>query len=220
MGELLKRVQGLEPGRVRVAADSSGASLLYGAYERVESRDTGRLAFSPKFQHDIELIRSLSTGRQTPMFRARPELIGGGQLDDAGQWHVSRARGPLTLLIARFYNTATFNQRVEAAEQYVDVLREQGLSAYYEHQPVRSLVYVGDFNESDRIADPRTNTWLLGPRVEQLIQSHEDEFRSISDNGHILKRSGGGPDGASEPSHLVPVPARDDGFEDGLFSSP
>ena len=213
MADMLRQVKELRADQVRVDTTATGSSVHYGTYRRVASKQTGRLIFPRQFQLDIEMIRSLSYGQFTPFFRAAPERIGGRSGGAHGQWHISNAKGPLTLLIARFYNTAGFDQRIEAAEKYCSILRQEGFTAYYEHQDVRGFVYVGDFERTDRYrpetrdrqGNLRTGMWRRGPNVEALIARNPDEFRYITDNGHLIRRVG--PDGRrmAEGSYLVEV---------------
>lgn len=211
MADMLRQVKDLRANQVRVETTPTGSSIYYGTYRRVASKQTGRLVFPEQFQRDIELIRSLSYGRFTPFFQAEPHMTGGREGGAFAQWDISKAEGPLTLLIARFYNTAGFDQRMETAEQYCSILRQEGYPAYYEHQEVRSFVYVGDFKFSDRYrpeirdrqGNIRTGMWRLGPNVEALVARNPDEFRYITDNGHLIRQVG--PDGRAlaEQSYLV-----------------
>jgi hypothetical protein len=215
MADMLRQVRQLRARDVSVETTSTGSSIYYGTYRREPSKQTGRLVFPEEFQQDIELIRSLSYGRMTPFFRAAPEMIGGDVGGENRQWHISNATGPLTLLVARFYNTANFAQRIEVAEQYCQLLREEGFPAYFEHQDVRSFVYVGDFEMSDRIRVPG-GMWRLGPNVEAMIARKPKEFRHITDNGHLIRRIG--PDGRkiAESSYLVEV-EKDLGLGTGIM---
>ncbi|UCD30109.1 MAG: hypothetical protein JSV03_06455, partial [Planctomycetota bacterium] len=174
-------------------------------YSKVVSKQTGRLVFPPQFQKDIELIRRLSYKRVTPFFSAHPELLDSGPSSGRGEWDVSRAKGKYTLQIAVFYNTATFDKRKEAAEQYVEILREQGYSAYYRHEIVKSHVFVGDFDESDIVQMPDGRK-RYGPRVEKFIAGNKEEFQYLHENGYLLKEVV--PDGKAiaPQSYLVPVP--------------
>lgn len=224
MVDMLRQVKELRANQVRADTTATGSSIYYGTYRRVASKQTGRLVFPKQFQHDIELIRSLSYGRVTPFFRATPEMIGGQGSGTHSQYHISKAKEPLTLLIARFYNTAGYDQRIEAAEQYCSILRQEGYPAYYEHQDVRSFVYVGDFKLTDRYrpeatdrhGTTRTGMWRLGPNVESLIARNPDEFRYVTDNGHLIRRVG--PDGrkTAEESYLVKV-RREEGLGTGVL---
>ncbi len=204
MAEVLRRVTQLDAREVRVETDGTGSSLYYGRYARVAS-GRGSLVFPPEFQRDIELIRSLSHQNFTPFFQARPEVMQAAGGAAGSPRHVSNCKGTHTLLIARFYNTPTFDKRVEAAEQYVGLLREAGYPAYYDHQDARSFVFVGDFGEEDQIPGPG-GTWTYSRRVQELIEKNPAEFRYISENGHILTVAQANGERMATPSRLVAVP--------------
>jgi hypothetical protein len=205
MARMLREVDGLKRDRVRVATDPSGSTLYYGEYRQVASSETGGWAFPPSMKQDMDLIQRLTLNRQMPFALAYPELIDKEASGDAGKWHISHCRGTHSLLIAIFYNTPTFNQRREVAEQYARQLREEGYPAYYYHEQVRSQVTVGDFEESDLIRTP-DGGWRLGPRVENLIARNEEAFRYVYENGYLPKSRM--PDGqvAAPMSYLVRVP--------------
>ena len=209
LADMLGKVSDLQSQKVRLETSEDGSTIYYGKYVKVASKTTGRLVFPPGLQRDIKLLQRLSYNQTTPFFHARPVLIEGKKPSKRGEWHVSRVQGTHTLLIARFYNTPTFSQRKEAAEQYVEQLRQEGYPAYYQHQQVRSLVYIGHFDESDYIQNP-DGSYRLSSRVEQLISKNEQAFRCILDNGFLLKHHT--PDGRvmASKSYLVKVP-RDDG---------
>ncbi len=204
LAEMLDGVQGLQARKARVVVDPTGSTLYYGEYAKVTSPKTGRLVFSPQYQQDIVQIQRL-TINNIPVFRyAKPELINGRPQGERGEWDVANAKGSYTLQISVFYNTEGFDQRREVAEEYVRLLRADGFPAYYHHEPVRSFVYVGDFEGSDVVNTP--DGPRFGQRVEQLIARREEEFRYVLENGHRVRRTG--PDGQMTVpySMLVPVP--------------
>jgi hypothetical protein len=206
LAQSLRGVQGLEADSVRVESDDRGSTLYYGAYALVPSREGGTLTLPPEMQRDMELIRSLMLNRQAPFALAVPEPMSVPKSSEHADWLVHRARGSHTLLIAVFYNTPTFHQRQSAAMQYVELLRQDGYSAYYLHEPVKSFVFVGDFEERDLIQRP-DGRWYFGPQVERLIASRpNDEFRYMTENGFLRKFRG--PDGKMypAPAQLVRVP--------------
>jgi len=210
LADLLGKVQGLRPGEVRVVSDAEGSTIYYGRYVKEASPDGG-LVFPKAYQRDIELIRSL-TSRQfqsPPFLYAAPEMISSaepsGPSGAAGD--IATAKGSYSLLIAVFYNTPEFTQRKEAAEAWVKDLRERGYAAYYYHEPIRSFVYVGDFDASD-LVQTRDGRLVYGPRVEELIARNPQEFQRQSENGLYIKRTL--PDGTTgvPPALLLPVPGR------------
>ncbi len=184
--EMLRRVKELDPRKVRVVSDASSSAVYYGEYTKISDSDSDRLIFPSQYQRDIELIRRLSSGNSTPFFGAQPELLEKGDAPQHPEWSVFSAKGAYTLHIAVFYNTGSFDQRKEAAEQYVAALREAGFSAYYYHGIVKSHVFVGDFLESDIIRSPQGDHW--GPRVEEFVSNNEAEFRHTTENGMLRKR--------------------------------
>jgi hypothetical protein len=205
LADLLRKVDGIDPGKVRVVTDQRGSTIYYGEYVKQPSPERDRLVFPPEYQRDIEFIRRLALNQSTPFFYAEPELIDRTP-GEVGPYDVSKAAGSYTLYIAVFYNTATFQQRREAANEYVRLLREAGYSAYYYHDPHRSYVFVGDFTEQDIVT--RNGQPTFGPRVESFIQANEAEFRHLSENGQIVKQQM--PNGAFQAplSYLVPVPKK------------
>lgn len=210
LADLLGKVPGLRARDVRVVSDATGSTLYYGKYVKESSPDGG-LIFPPQYQKDIELIRSLTAPQfqSPPFFFAAPELV--SPAEPAGpsgaEGDASTAKGTHSLLIAVFYNTPEFTQRKEAAEAYVKDLRERGYPAYYYHEPLKSFVYVGDFDRSDLVLS-RDGRILYGRRVEELIARNPSEFRNQSENGQFLKRVL--PDGTSvaPPALLMPLPGR------------
>jgi hypothetical protein len=204
--DLLGRVSGLKAGQVRVDSDARGSTIFYGRYEK-KSVTGGDLAFPEQYQKDIELIRSLAYRDQTPFFFAGPELLSSAGPTGA-EGDVSTAKGTHSLLIAIFYNTATFTERKETAETYVQDLRKRGYPAYYRHDPARSLVFVGDFEEADATGEGQHGG---GPRVEQLIARNPDEFAIQTENGHVMIRTAPGGTSMKPPSVLLPLQARSGG---------
>ncbi|NLX13977.1 MAG: hypothetical protein GXY44_10045 [Phycisphaerales bacterium] len=206
--DLLRRVRELDAGKVRVVSDATSSAVYYGEYTKISEPQTDRLIFPTQYQRDIELIRRLSSGNSTPFFGAQPELLERGDAPRHPQWSVFNASGQYTLHIAVFYNTGTFDQRREAAEQYVGALREAGFSAYFYHGMVKSHVFVGDFEEADIIHTPEGVHW--GPRVEEFVSNNEAEFRHTTENGVIRKRRM--PDGqfVAPQSVLRQVPRADE----------
>lgn len=206
LASLLRQVQGLKPSAVRVETDNLGSTLYYGEYRKVAAPDGGRLTYPPELERDQALIQQLTPdGRQRPFALAMPEPIDTRSGTEPTQWHVSRSEGTHTLEVAIFYNTPTFGQRKEAAEQYVKLLREDGLPAYYIHEPVKSRVFVGDFLESDKIPTP-DGRWQYSARVLELMNRRPAEFRYRTENGHLRKVAGANGQMQPIPAPIVPVP--------------
>lgn len=206
LADELKRTPGVQPGKVRVVTDTTGSTIYYGEYVKVAaSNNSSRLVFPPEYQRDIEGIRRLIINQTTPFFYAEPEMIDKPAPSARSEFDVANARGAYTLYVAVFYNTPGFDQRREAAEQYVKLLRDAGISAYYRHEEVRSYVFVGDFDYSDVIAE-RTGEIHYGPRVQAFINQRPQEFQHLTENGHVVRYSSGSGQMVPPQSYLVPVP--------------
>ena len=207
LADQLRKVEGLKASKVRTVNTSSGSTIYYGQYVKVASRETGRLVFPPDYLRDLALIqRTAYNGVQ--VFRyAKPELLETVAATGLEQWDVSNAKSKYTLQVGVFYNTPTFQERKQAAEQYVKLLRQDGFAAYFRHEPARSFVFVGDFDDSDVL---KTDAgYQFGPRVEQLIKQREEEFRYMLENGYRIRKKT--PDGQMilPPSVLIPVPGKE-----------
>jgi len=206
LANMLKKVSQLDARKVHVTSDETGSTIYYGEYHRVASSSTGQLVFPPEFQRQIEFIRTLSAvGIGVPFFGAQPELIESTTPSTHPEWDAINAKATHSLLIGVFYNTPTFSERKLAAEQYVEVLRKDGFTAYYYHEPVKSYVYVGDFSAKDRIVTP--NGIRPSQRVEQLIARRADEFSNFHENGFLRIKIEG--DRRTAPlSEVVQLPRR------------
>jgi len=205
LANMLQKVRQLDARKVRMVSNATGSTIYYGEYAKVPQQGSSILVFPPAFQQDIGLIRQLGFNQQAIFTGAKPELLVKGS-DSTGQqdWDIANAKGKYTLQISVFYNTPTFDQRIFAAEEYVRILREEGISAYYRHQPGRSFVFVGDFDDSDLVG-----TWpdaKFGPSIKRFIAQREQEFRYMLENGHPIKRSAGDGKMIIPPSILIPVP--------------
>lgn len=204
VASLLGQISGLEARKVQVVSTPKSSTVYYGEYVKVASAGGERLVFPPDYQHDIDLIQRVAIN-QTFLFRmAKPEPLVPVQASGAGEWDVTRCKGTHTLQIGVFYNTPTFQERREAAEQYVKLLRDEGFDAYYRHEDVKSFVFVGDFSESDLVRTAQGTE--LGPRVGQLIARRPEEFGHTLENLHLVKRTSPSGEFAVPPSILVPVP--------------
>lgn len=207
LADLLGKVPGLKARDIRVASDADASTIYYGQYAKVPSSG-GDLVFPADYQRDIELIRSLAYRQQTPFFFAAPEPLNPVETStpSGAEGSIASAKGSYTLQIAAFYNTQTFTERKQAAEQYVRLLREQGYPAYYFHEPLRSFVFVGDFEISDVVRTPQG--LQFGPRVRQFIDRNPNEFKYMTENGHLIRHTM--PDGrvVTPESLLVPIIGR------------
>ncbi|HSW44625.1 MAG TPA: hypothetical protein VLM89_03535 [Phycisphaerae bacterium] len=210
LADHLRKVRELRADRIRLVSTSNDSTIYYGQYVKVPSPETGRLIFPPEYLRDLAVIQRTTYNGQQYFRYAKPELLETGSVT-AGieQWDVANAKGRYTLQIAVFYNTPTFTERKEASEQYCKLLRQDGFVAYYRHEPARSFVFVGDFDESDIVKTPEG--FKAGPRVEKLIRQREEEFRHTLENGYKIKRKA--PDGQMvvPPSMLIPLPDKEVG---------
>jgi hypothetical protein len=200
---MLKQVEGIDPTDVRLEHKSDHSAIYYGEYVKVRSEAGGELVFSPKFQEDIALLRRLVLNRSTPFRYAMPELIVRGKLNE-GDWCITNARGKYTLQIAVFYDTPTLTGRIENANAYVQSLRADNYPAFFWHDPMRSFVFVGEFDAEDVVPTPEGPRF--GPEIQRFIDRNADEFSYFTENGFYRKTPG--PDGkmVPTPSMLVEIP--------------
>lgn len=208
LAQAMKQVKGISASKVQVADDGRTATLYYGRYAKVPSGDSGRLVFPDEYQQDIALIQRIMIGGQAVFRYARPVPAPDSAAKTPttrGPWDISQAHGAYSLLIGVFYNTPTFDQRIEAAEAYVQLLRQDGFKAYYRHEAVKSFVFVGDFEASDLIRTP-TGGVEHGPRVDAFIARRPEEFSYLLENGYKVKRGTYGDELVVPPSYLVKVP--------------
>jgi len=217
LAELLRRTNGIDSKAVRVQSDALGSTIYYGEYTRVAGAG-GQLVFPAKMQQDIDRISHLTYNQTLPFGLAAPESLGGDTAGGGeGQYNLTTARGKYSLLIAVFYNTPTFDQRREVAEQYTQQLRSEGVEAYVFHELVKSYVFVGSFGENalTTVRQPARSphvwtpaqTWEVSKEVQDFAAARAgEEFLYLTENGHRQKRVG--PDGQSilVPSQLTRVP--------------
>jgi hypothetical protein len=202
--EGLKRVGGIDPGRVRVSHEPTRSVLFYGTYQKVYNAEKRTMQFSEAMTRDIKLIRSLTMNGQYPFLLAEPEPL---EHKEPGppEWDLTKAPGAYALQIAVFYNEGKFQQRELAAVQYCQALREEGVEAWYHHGTHgRSIVCVGHFPASAVIEQP-DGTREYSPDVARLQASHEDFGYNLI-NGRIVKRRQGDGELKPIPSFLVRIP--------------
>ncbi len=209
----LRQVQQLDGKQVRVEHGDRASQLYYGTYYRKVDPATGREGFAGEVRHDLEVIRNLASGNAYPFSGAR---VVPKPTPDPGrpEWHLSRCPTDYTLQIGVFYNTPTFGSRKQAAVDWVEKLRAEGIEAYYHHGEVRSSVCVGHFTADDVIrkqVGPKNrtiNTWVrYSDRVEALRK--QERFAYNLENGHKIKKIRRTPTGLREvylESFLLHVP--------------
>lgn len=207
LADQLRQVAGLRAGKLRTVSTSTGSTIYYGQYVKVASPETGRLIFPREYLRDLALIQRTNYNGVQVFRYANPELLETAAATGLEQWEVANAKGKYTLQIGVFYNTPTFQERKPAAEQYVKQLRQDGFTAYFRHEPARSFVFVGDFDDSDVIKTAAGHE--AGPRVEKLIKQREEEFRYMLENGYRIRKKT--PDGQMivPLSMLFPVPGKE-----------
>jgi len=208
LAEALRAVKGLDPKAVRVEHTDEASRITYGRYRKHADPKTGELTFPDKFRREINLIRHLAAGKRFPFAEALPVLIRAKSVGPP-EWDVHNARGPYTLQIAVFFNTATFRQRRQAAVQYVQQLREQGFEAYYWHQDARSLVFVGNFpSRPERLSPDRQR--ILAEQEAATLVARNEEFRYMTFNGYPHRTRTVTGRWVRDTSLLVEVPRREE----------
>src|SRR5215470_10368446 len=148
----LKAVKELNVDAVNVAHDDAQSIVYYGSYRLRRDSQTDMILFSDEINKDLRFIRSLSPVQgQYPFLTARPvpkQAKAQGPAAGPPEWNLANAKGVYTLQVGVTYNTAGFNERVEAAVEWVRDLRSRDYEAYYYHDASRSLITVGSFDES------------------------------------------------------------------------
>lgn len=193
--EALKGVRGLRANRVQVYHEDGQSTVYYGRYRRLYD-DLGRSqGFRPDPGQQLELIRNLSVGGRNvwPFRLATMELLPSAQRRHP-EWDLAEVeRGHWSLHIAVFYNTDEMRQRKRAAEQYCELLRQDGEEAYYHHGMSNSSVCVGIFPREAirtfRKTDPLTGTLRVTDRiVDERMLALQRKYPHNLENGHIISQ--------------------------------
>ena len=204
LADSLRRVNGLNPRAVRVEHTPTSSALYYGTYAKQYDAQKKVSRFPPDFTRDIRLIRSLALGNQRPFLYAEPELIGTKNIGPP-EWDLRRAPGDFSLQVAVFYNQGEFQQREEAAVQYCEMLRKEGIEAWYYHgQTGKSIVCVGHFPSSAVVTTPEGNR-EFGPEIKEMI-ARKEEFRYNLVNGYKIRSRTPSGETRYAPSFLVAIP--------------
>ncbi len=124
------------------------------------------------------------------------------------EWDVHKASGPFTLQIARFFNTPSFDQRKEAAVEYVRQLRQEGFEAYYWHQDARSLVFVGNFPSAPERFGPHEQKAAAQLEADRLA-ARKEEFQYMTFNGYPRRTRTATGQWVRDAPLLVEVPRRE-----------
>jgi len=209
----MRRVDGLNVAKIQTSHDAAVSRIYYGTYVRKLDASRQREGFGPEALRDLQFIRSLAAGQNLPFAAARLVPV---PTPDVGnpEWHIRRCPGAYTLQIGVFYNTPTFSQRKEAAAQWTEQLRAEGIEAYYHHGEVRSSVTVGHFGPEDILHEPSgpdRSTSGARTRYSERVEAlrRQESFRYNLENGYKMKRvlrTADGPREVYQESFLIPVP--------------
>ena len=186
----LKQVPGLKPELVQVLSDEDGTTVFYGRYQRRYGRNQAEQTYKPNHLRDLETIRNLqlqgtdvwpfilATMDVLPIYRSsHPE------------WDLNNVDGYWSLHVAVFYNTETLRTRRSAAEQYCQILRDQGEEAYFHHGSTNSSVYIGVYpyeavSEVQR-ENPLSNTIKTDIEItDPKMKAAQERFPISLHNGH------------------------------------
>ena len=213
--EALKKVTGLKPDLVQVFTDADGTAAFYGRYRCNYGADGQATQFKPNHLQDLEMIRTLRfQGADVWPFMLASMDVLPTYRSPHPEWDLEQADGYWTLHVAVFYNTDTLHSRRSAAEQYCQLLRQQGEQACYHHIVSRSSVYIGAFPKSAAREYTRENPLTgvvetrmdVGPAIDALAK----RFPLSLHNGHklneVLHGRGGKTKRIPAPSFLVVMP--------------
>src|SRR5262245_46347605 len=146
--ESLKKVRGVRADRVQMFDEDGVSNVYYGKYRRSDDPKTEKERYDPDPGKDLELIRSLSIRardssggeKDTWPFKFATLAALPGPPTRYPQWELANAKGYYSLQVGVFYNTGDFQQRRKAAEDYCELLRDQGEEAYFHHGQVNTSV--------------------------------------------------------------------------------
>lgn len=215
LADALRRVKQLDASQVSIVHGPGVSRITYGTYTRQVDPASGRETFGQDFQRDLRTVRSLATGQTFPFASARPVPK---PTPDAGrpEWEISNCPGVYTLQVGVFYNAATFGTRKATAAEWAEILRGEGVEAYYHHGEVRSSVTVGHFGEQDVIREqvgPKFTTQGTRVRYSDRVEAYRKQprFKYNLENGREVKRIRRTPEGVREvyqESFLISVPKK------------
>jgi hypothetical protein len=208
LADMLRAVQGLDRGAVRVDSGPNASRIYYGRYAQRTNPHSGLGEPEPRAAADRDRIRGLALGGADayPFLLARVVPLP-WQSSVPAEWELSCCPGVYTLQVAIFYDTPPgFTQRREAAEQAVALFRQRGYEAWLYHGESRSTVCVGSFDESAVLIGP-DGKQRHGPAVVAL-QDAEEDFQYNTHNGRVVYRNIGGHK-VPEASFLIRVPESD-----------
>jgi len=207
LAEGLRALKELKPNLVTVNSNDLRSIIYYGTYRLNRDQRNDMIVFSDEINKDLRYIRSLApVNGQFPFLAARPvpkQTESKDPKTGPPEWNLANAKGVYTLQVGVTYNTAGFNERIEAAVEWVRDLRGRGYEAYYYHDTGRSLVTVGLFDES-AVAPSQDGRPQYSDAVRALRA--KEEFSLNLENG--MKTFSIQDDGtrAANPSFLVRLP--------------
>lgn len=209
----IRQVRELDSRKARLVHEDGVSRIYYGSYYRKIDTERGRDSFGPEVHDNLQFIRSLACGDSFPFAGARLVPV---PTPDPGrpEWHVSRCPGTYTLHVGVFYGTSTFAEYKQAAVQWVEQLRAEGLEAWYHHGEGRSSVMIGSFGPQDVIREqvgPKSVSQNTRVRFSERVEAlrNQQEFRFNLENGCKVKRIVNTPEGPKpiyQESFLIPVP--------------
>ncbi len=202
----LKNVKELKPESVHVEHKDDKSIIYYGDYTLRRDARSDNVVFSNDVNNDVRFIRTLSpVAGQYPFLAARPVPQVQADTTSPPEWDLRNSNAVYTLQVGVTYNTATFNERVQAAIEWAKDLRSRGFEAYYYHDVNRSIVTIGAFDESAVSTGPDGR-----PQYSQKVRDLRavEEFSYNLENG--MKTSTVQPDGSKTPnqSFLVRIPRK------------
>ncbi len=207
LAEGLRSLKELKPNLVSVNNTDARSIVYYGVYRLNRDQRSDMILFTDEINKDLRFIRTLSPANgQFPFLAARPvpkQTESKDPKTGPPEWNLANANGVFTLQVGVTYNTSGFNERIEAAVEWVRDLRGRGYEAFYYHDTGRSLVTVGLFGE-DAVVPSQDGRPQYSDAVRALRA--KEEFSLNLENG--MKTFSIQTDGtrAPNPSFLVRVP--------------
>lgn len=130
------------------------------------------------------------------------------------EWNVAaiQPRYLFTVLCAVFYDVpeANYVGRKQFAVDYCKQLREQGIEAYYRHDPAQSIVTVGAF-EPSAVAQVRKGKQVDTVVRDQRVAALFKRFPHLAVNGrqrilHMINTQTGKPEDVPASTYLMEIP--------------
>lgn len=106
-----------------------------------------------------------------------------------------------------FFDAAYGDDRVGAAEAWVDQLRDEGERAFFYHGPHRSMVTVGLFTQRDFVWEPSVRgdgmVQVPGPKIRELREKYP---HNLGNGMTLIQRNRQGESLGEQPSSVVRLP--------------